>query len=131
MDVPVFVLEAFGATLECQGFLYEILLAILLSNTVAKEFGRTLDDSSDLRVLWWVCFAVVLLIVSVRVKHRAHPDELEVSLELCRHFSLRKVEPLGSGIWLLLSKVLMVSDESQNVAHRDLMIVVDAQSNYE
>ena len=105
LNVPVFGLEALGATLQCQCLLDEVLLAILLCNTVAEEFGGTLDDGSDLRVLWWCSLAIFLLVVSVGVKHRTHPDELQISLKLWCHFGLGEVEPLRSGSRLFLSKV--------------------------
>jgi hypothetical protein len=115
LNVSIFGLEALGATLQCQCLLNEVLFAILLGNTVAKEFGGTLDDSSDLGVLWWRDLAIFLFVVSVGVKHRTHPDELQISLKLWRHLCLGEVEPLGSGSRLFLSKVKVVSNISQTM----------------
>lgn len=102
LDVLVFSLETFGSTLQGQGLFDEVLLAILLGDAVAEELGGTLNDSSNLRVLRWVGLAVILLVVSVRVKHGTHADELKVSLQLGSHFCLGEVEPLRPSIWLFL-----------------------------
>lgn len=109
LDVPVFLLETLGATLQSQGLFDKVLLAILLGDAVAEELGGALDDGSHLGVLRNIGLAVVLLVVSVRIKHRTHADELKISLELCGQFSLGKVEPSrSSGLFFL--EVALVSE---------------------
>lgn len=106
LNVPVFLLETLGTTLQSQCLFDKVLLAVLLGDTVAEEFSGALNDGSHLRVLRGVGLAVVLLVVSMRIKHRTHADELKISLELCGHFSLGKIEPCRSGIGFFLTGVV-------------------------
>lgn len=109
LDVSVLGLEAFVAALDCEGLLNKVLLAVLLGNATTEEFSRALDNGSDLRKLRRFRSAIVLLVVSLSIKHRAHPDKLQISLQLWCHFCLREVEPLRSSSRLVLSKVKNVS----------------------
>ena len=102
LDISVFLLETLGSTLQGQCLFDKVLLPILLGDAVAEELCRALNDGSDLRILRWVGLAVVLLVVSVRVKHRTHADELKVSLQLGSHLCLGEIEPLGTCIRLFL-----------------------------
>lgn len=131
LNVPIFGLEALGATLECQCLLDEVLLTVLLGDAIAEELGRPFDDSSNLGIFWRFGLAIFLLVVTLGVKHRTHPDELQISLKLCGHFCFREVEPLRSSSRLVLSKVRIVSNCPQ-ISHREkIIIVMNAQSNYE
>jgi hypothetical protein len=47
--------------------------------------------------------------MSLSIKHRSHPDELQISLQLWCHFCLREIEPLRPSSWLVLSKTKIVS----------------------
>lgn len=118
LNVPVFGLEALGATFECQCFLDKVLLAVLLGDTVAEELGRTLDDGSNLRIFWRFGLAILFLVVTLGIKHRTHPDELQISLKLWGHFCLREIEPLRSSSRLVLSKVRIVSNCPQ-ISHTE------------
>lgn len=45
--------------------------------------------------------------MSFRVEHRAHPDELQISLELWGQLGFGEVEPVGSGGSLVLQNRLV------------------------
>lgn len=102
LDFAVLSLEASVLPLQCQSFLDKVLLAVLLGDTTAEELGRTLDDGTNLRVLGDLGLAILLLVMPLRVKHRTHPDELQVSLELCGQLGFREVEPIGTRGGLVL-----------------------------
>jgi hypothetical protein len=45
--------------------------------------------------------------MSLRIQHRTHPDELQISLELGSQFGLGEVEPIGSsGSFVLQSRLV-------------------------
>lgn len=102
LDFAVLGLEAPVLPLQCQSFLDKVLLAVLLGDTAAEELGRALDDGANLRVLGDLGLAILLLVMPFRVKHGTHPDELQISLELCGQLGLGEVEPIGSGGGLVL-----------------------------
>lgn len=102
LDVAVLGLETFVLPLQCQDLLDKVLLAVLLGDTTTEELGGTLDDGADLRELGDLGLAILLLVMSLRVEHRTHPNELEISLELWGQFGLGEVEPIGSGGSLFL-----------------------------
>lgn len=102
LDVAVLGLEASVLPLQRQGLLDKVFLAILLGDTTTEELGGTLDDGADLRELGNPGLAILLLVVSLRIQDRTHPNELQISLELRGQLGLGKVEPIGSGGSLVL-----------------------------
>lgn len=107
LDITVLGLEASCLSFQCHCLLHEGLLAILLCNAATEELCGALDDGSHLGEVWWLGFAVFLLIVSLGIQHRTHSNQLQISLEFSGQLCLGKVEPVRSSGGFLLKGVDM------------------------
>jgi inosine/guanosine/xanthosine phosphorylase family protein len=94
LDVAVLSLETAGVFLAGQDFVDKGLLAILVVESAREVLGGTLDDGADVRV-WRRChLAILLLVMSMRIKHVTHLQELEISLQLRSEVGTGHVVPL-------------------------------------
>lgn len=97
LDVAILSLEAAGVLLAGQDFVDKGLLAILVVESAGEVLGRTLDDGADLGVLWRSHLATILFVMSMRIKHVTHLEQLEISLQLWSEVGAGHVVPLFTG----------------------------------
>jgi inosine/guanosine/xanthosine phosphorylase family protein len=121
LDVAILSLETASVLLAGQDFFDKGLLAILVVDSAREVLGGSLDDGADLGVLGRSHLAILLLVVSMRIKHITHLQQLEISLQLGGKIGTRHVVPLftRSG-FLRLEKQNMLAKifsdvDSQNV----------------
>lgn len=105
LNVLVFGSKAFGFSLQCQGFFNEGFLAVFLSNPTTEELSRALNNSPHLREFRRLRLPAFLFVMSLRIQHRAHSKELQVSSELWSQLRLRQVKPIRSCSRLVLQVV--------------------------
>ena len=95
-NVVVLSLELARRLFLREHFLYEGLLSVLVVDPAVVELGRAFDDGSDVAEGRYVRLGVGLLVVSLRVEHVAHLEQLQVASQLRRHVGLWHVEPVGA-----------------------------------
>jgi inosine/guanosine/xanthosine phosphorylase family protein len=121
LDVAILLLETAGVLLAGQDFVDKGLLAILVVESAREVLGRTLDDGTDMGVLWRSHLAAVLLVMSMRIKHVTHLQQLEISLQLRSEVGTGHVVPwFTSSGFLRLEKQSMLAKifsdmDAQNV----------------
>lgn len=99
LDFIVFPLEATVLTLGRYGLFDKVLRPILLVDARRIELCGTFNYGPRLRELGnFRLLGVCLLVVSMRVKDRAHLNELEVALEGRRDSGERHVEPVFTSV---------------------------------
>lgn len=117
LNVAVLGCKASVFPLQSHCLCNESLLAILLGDAAAEEFGWAFNDGTDLRELWKLGFSVFFLVVPFGIQNRAHSQQLQISLELSGQLSLWQVEPFRSSGRFLLSRggqLVKVHHETSN-----------------
>jgi inosine/guanosine/xanthosine phosphorylase family protein len=110
LDVAVLSLETAKVLLARQDFLDEGLLAIFVVESAREVLGRTFNDGADVGVLRRSHLAVLLLVMSVRIKNVTHLQQLEISLQLWGEIGTGHVVPLfTSSGFLRLEKQSMLA----------------------
>ena len=115
LDVAILALKSTSLLLFSQYLLDESPLAIPVLNPAAEILRRAFYDRANLRVLWSLELAVVLLVMAVRIEDVSHLQELEVALEFWRHVCLGEIVPLFTGRGFLSLRVqdqLVVSNKN-------------------
>jgi inosine/guanosine/xanthosine phosphorylase family protein len=110
LDVAILLLEAASVLLAREDFVDEGLLAILVVESTREVLGRTLNDGADMGVLWRSHLATILLVMSMRIKHVTHLQQLKISLQLRSEVGTGHVVPrFTSGGFLRLEKQSMLA----------------------
>lgn len=102
LNLTVFSLEATSLCLVAHLLFHKILGSIFPVDATRIPLGRPLDDCADLREGGHFTFSGILLVVPVGIEDVSHLNELQVALEGAREFSLGEVEPVGTGIGLVI-----------------------------
>jgi len=132
LDVAILPLETTSVFLAGKNFVDKGLLAILVVESAREVLGGALDDGADMGILRRSHLAVLLLVVSMRIKHVTHLQELKISLQLRSEVGTRHVVPLFTGGGLLrLERQSMLAKISLMWMLKTSVCVNVPQSNYE
>lgn len=101
LDVAILSLETASVFLTGEDFVDKGLLAILVVEPAREVLGRTLDDGADVGIFRRSHLAILLLVMSVGIKHVTHLQELKISLQLGSEVGTGHVVPLFAGGGLL------------------------------
>lgn len=112
LHFAILLLEATTLLFSSKDLFHESTFAILVLDSGGEVFGGTLDDGTNLAVLRCLHLAAVFLVVTVRVKHITHLQQLQISLELWGEVGSRQVVPLGTS-----SRFLFLNTKLVNVQH--------------
>lgn len=132
LDVAILSLETASVLLAGQDFFDKGLLAILVVDSAREVLGGSLDDGTNLGVFRRSHLAILLLVMSMRIKHVTHLQQLKISLQLGGEVGTRHVVPLftRSG-FLRLEKQSMLAKVFSNMNSKTRVCVNMPQSNYE
>jgi len=120
LDVAILSLETASVFLAGEDLVNKGLLAILVVESSREVLGGALDDGADVRILRRSHLAVLLLVMSMRIKHVTHLQELEISLQLGSEVGPGHVVPLfAGGGFLGLEKQSMLANVFSDVDAQD------------
>lgn len=107
LSLAILLLEATVLLFAGKDFFDKRAFAILVLDSARKILGRPLIYGTNLAVLGRVHLATFLLVVTMRVKHVTHLQQLKIPLELWCEVRAREVVPLGAGGGLLFLVTLL------------------------
>lgn len=101
LQLAILLLESPSILLRGEDLLHEGPLPLLILKPAREKLGGTFDDRPHLAVFRSLHLAAIFLVMSVRVEHIPHLEQLKVALELGREIRAWKIVPVATSRGLL------------------------------